>query len=132
MDDQAVLASCLDGRVNNFGSEALVDRTVIGRGKCVLRRPARAANRRSTRIVPRFCSELDCASDGRASTRSEAASDLRLCHRDSVILSATCTALGNIPVAVKQYAKGRLSASKIRAIKREAAMMALMTRKQCA
>ena len=47
-------------------------------------------------------------------------------------LSATCTVLGNIPVAVKQYAKARLTASKIRAIKREAAMMALMTRKQCA
>ena len=44
MDDQAVLASCLDGRVNNFGSEALVDRTVIGRGKCVLRRPALRCN----------------------------------------------------------------------------------------
>lgn len=35
MEDQAVLASCLDGRVNNFGAEALIDRTVIGRGKYV-------------------------------------------------------------------------------------------------
>ena len=33
MEEHYVLASCLDGRVNNFGSEALIDRTVIGRGK---------------------------------------------------------------------------------------------------
>ena len=51
------------------------------------------------------------------------------------MLASSLAAVGRqalgLQVAVKQYQKGRLSASKIRAIKREAAMMATMTRKQC-
>ena len=49
--------------------------------------------------------------------------------RDSTIYSAKCDPLGGRTVAVKLYNKGKLSASKLRAIKREAAMMGYITRK---
>lgn len=54
------------------------------------------------------------------------------CGRDSTIYSATCASLGEQPVAVKLYNKDRVSAPKLRAIKREAAMMSYITRKQYA
>jgi hypothetical protein len=49
--------------------------------------------------------------------------------RDSVIFAAQCAKLGG-QVAVKVYSKERISASKLRAIKREAAMMTYMARKK--
>lgn len=51
--------------------------------------------------------------------------------RDSIIYSATCEKLKNQQVAIKMYIKAKLSPSKLRAIKREAAMMIYMTRKRC-
>ena len=55
----------------------------------------------------------------------------RLVCRDSTIYSSTCLPLRSQPVAVKLYNKQKLSSSKLRAIKREAAMMTYITRKQC-
>lgn len=43
--------------------------------------------------------------------------------RDTVIYSAVCTRLGNRIVAIKIYDRQRLASTKIRAIKREIAMM---------
>lgn len=57
---------------------------------------------------------------------------LSVLRRDSTIYSAQCDQLGGQTVAVKLYNKGRLSASKLRAIKREAAIMIYITRKQYA
>lgn len=54
-----------------------------------------------------------------------------LCFRDSVIYSANCSKLKDQMVAIKMYNKAKLSPSKMRAIKREAAMMIYMTRKRC-
>ena len=51
--------------------------------------------------------------------------------RDSVIYAAHCDKLGG-QVAVKVYSKDRTSASKLRAIKREAAMMVYLSKKRCA
>ncbi|DBA66478.1 TPA: hypothetical protein ACH3X2_002450 [Trebouxia sp. C0005] len=50
--------------------------------------------------------------------------------KDSTIYSATCSKLKNQQVAIKMYNKAKLSPSKMRAIKREAAMMIYMTRKR--
>lgn len=50
--------------------------------------------------------------------------------RDSVIYSANCSKLKDQMVAIKMYNKAKLSPSKMRAIKREAAMMIYMTRKR--
>ncbi|KAK9792679.1 hypothetical protein WJX73_008910 [Symbiochloris irregularis] len=50
--------------------------------------------------------------------------------KDSTIYSATCIPLKGQCVAVKLYNKQKLSTSKLRAIKREAAMMTYITRKQ--
>ena len=50
--------------------------------------------------------------------------------RDSIIYSAFCDRIGDAPVAIKVYNKARLSTSKLRAIKREAAMMIYMSRKK--
>ena len=52
-------------------------------------------------------------------------------RRDSVIYAAHCDKLGG-QVAVKVYSKDRTSASKLRAIKREAAMMVYLSKKRCA
>ena len=49
--------------------------------------------------------------------------------RDSIIYVAQCAKLGG-QVAVKVYQKSRTSASKLRAIKREAAMMVYLARKR--
>ena len=51
-------------------------------------------------------------------------------RRDSTIYSAKCDRMGGRPVAVKLYNKAKLSSSKLRAIKREGAMMSFITRKQ--
>lgn len=51
--------------------------------------------------------------------------------RDSIIYSANCGKLKDQMVAIKMYNKTKLSPSKMRAIKREAAMMIYMTRKRC-
>ena len=53
-----------------------------------------------------------------------------MCCRDSTIYSANCSKLRNQQVAIKMYNKAKLSPSKMRAIKREAAMMIYMTRKR--
>ena len=53
-----------------------------------------------------------------------------LACRDSIIYSAFCDRIGDAPVAIKVYNKARLSGSKLRAIKREAAMMIYMSRKK--
>ncbi len=50
--------------------------------------------------------------------------------RDCVVYSAYCQKLEGRRVAVKVYEKSKLSASKLRAVKREAAMMIYMTRKR--
>ncbi len=50
--------------------------------------------------------------------------------RDSVIYAAYCPKLGG-KVAVKVYQKSRTSASKLRAIKREAAIMVYLLKKRC-
>ena len=49
--------------------------------------------------------------------------------RDSVIYAAYCAKLGG-QVAIKVYQKGRTSASKLRAIKREAAIMTYLSKKR--
>lgn len=56
--------------------------------------------------------------------------NVQLSRRDSIIYSATCEKLKNQQVAIKMYNKAKLSPSKLRAIKREAAMMIYMTRKR--
>ncbi len=53
-----------------------------------------------------------------------------LACRDSIIYSAFCDRIGDAPVAIKVYNKAKLSTSKLRAIKREAAMMIYMSRKK--
>ncbi|KAL3148438.1 hypothetical protein ABBQ38_013889 [Trebouxia sp. C0009 RCD-2024] len=50
--------------------------------------------------------------------------------KDSTIYSANCSKLKDQQVAIKMYNKAKLSPSKMRAIKREAAMMIYMTRKR--
>ncbi|BDA46227.1 probable serine/threonine-protein kinase Nek1 at N-terminal half [Coccomyxa sp. Obi] len=50
--------------------------------------------------------------------------------KDCVVYSAYCQKLEGRRVAVKVYEKSKLSASKLRAVKREAAMMIYMTRKR--
>ena len=55
---------------------------------------------------------------------------LTLLCRDCVVYSAYCHKLEGRRVAVKVYEKSKLSASKLRAVKREAAMMIYMTRKR--
>ena len=50
--------------------------------------------------------------------------------RDCVVYSAFCHTLDGRRVAVKVYEKSKLSTSKLRAVKREAAMMIYMTRKR--
>lgn len=55
--------------------------------------------------------------------------DLVVCSRDSIIYAAHCARLGG-QVAVKVYDKARTSASKLRAIKREAAMMVYLSKKR--
>jgi hypothetical protein len=50
-------------------------------------------------------------------------------RRDSVIYAACCAKLGG-KVAVKVYQKSRTSASKLRAIKREAAIMVYLLKKR--
>ena len=50
--------------------------------------------------------------------------------RDCVVYSSHCSKLDGRKVAVKVYEKSSLSASKLRAVKREAAMMIYMTRKR--
>jgi hypothetical protein len=50
--------------------------------------------------------------------------------RDCVVFAAHCQKLDGRRVAVKVYEKSKLSASKLRAVKREAAMMIYMTRKR--
>lgn len=50
-------------------------------------------------------------------------------RRDSVIYAAYCPKLGG-KVAVKVYQKNRTSASKLRAIKREAAIMVYLLKKR--
>lgn len=52
-------------------------------------------------------------------------------RRDSTIYATLCPKLG-MRVAVKVYVKASLSPSKLRAVKREAAMMIMMQRKRCA
>ena len=54
-----------------------------------------------------------------------------LARRDSTIYATLCPKLG-LRVAVKVYDKASLSPSKLRAVKREAAMMIMMQRKRCA
>ena len=54
-----------------------------------------------------------------------------LARRDSAIYATLCPKLG-ARVAVKVYDKAALSPSKLRAVKREAAMMIMMQRKRCA
>ena len=51
--------------------------------------------------------------------------------RDCIVYSSHCSKLDGRKVAVKVYEKSSLSASKLRAVKREAAMMIYMTRKRC-
>lgn len=53
------------------------------------------------------------------------------CCRDCVVYSSHCHKLAGRKVAVKVYEKSSLSPSKLRAVKREAAMMIYMTRKRC-
>ncbi len=53
------------------------------------------------------------------------------CCRDCVVYSSHCHKLEGRKVAVKVYEKSSLSPSKLRAVKREAAMMIYMTRKRC-
>ena len=60
----------------------------------------------------------------------EATHQLGFACRDSVIYAAHCDKLGG-QVAVKVYSKDRTSASKLRAIKREAAMMVYLSKKRC-
>jgi len=48
--------------------------------------------------------------------------------RDSIIYQASCPRLGPVPVAVKVYELAALSASKLRAVRREAAMMIYLKR----
>ena len=64
--------------------------------------------------------------------RSRVCSSTSICLdcRDSIIYSAFCDRIGDAPVAIKVYNKARLSTSKLRAIKREAAMMIYMSRKK--
>ena len=50
--------------------------------------------------------------------------------RDCVVYSSHCHKLEGRKVAVKVYEKSSLSPSKLRAVKREAAMMIYMTRKR--
>ena len=50
-------------------------------------------------------------------------------HRDSIIYQARCPRLGRPPVAVKVYDRSSLSTSKLRAVRREAAMMVYLARK---
>ena len=50
--------------------------------------------------------------------------------RDCIVYSSHCSKLDGRKVAVKVYEKSSLSASKLRAVKREAAMMIYMTRKR--
>lgn len=52
--------------------------------------------------------------------------------RDTVIYSASCVRFGNQKVALKVYNKERLAATKIRAIKREIAMMIYFQKHRCA
>ena len=52
------------------------------------------------------------------------------CRRDCVVYSSHCNKLDGRKVAVKVYEKSNLSPSKLRAVKREAAMMIYMTRKR--
>ena len=52
------------------------------------------------------------------------------CRRDCVVYSSHCHKLEGRKVAVKVYEKSSLSPSKLRAVKREAAMMIYMTRKR--
>ena len=51
-------------------------------------------------------------------------------RRDCVVYSSHCLKLEGRKVAVKVYEKSSLSPSKLRAVKREAAMMIYMTRKR--
>lgn len=53
----------------------------------------------------------------------------RRARRDSTIYATLCPKLG-MRVAVKVYDKAALSPSKLRAVKREAAMMIMMQRKR--
>lgn len=50
--------------------------------------------------------------------------------RDTVIYSGKCVPLGNKTVAVKVYDKQRLASTKVRAIKREVAMMLYFMRQR--
>ena len=50
-------------------------------------------------------------------------------RRDSIIYQARCPRLGRPPVAVKVYDRSSLSTSKLRAVRREAAMMVYLARK---
>ena len=51
-------------------------------------------------------------------------------RRDCTVYSACCQNLEGRRVAVKVYEKAKLSASKLRAVTREASMMIYMTRKR--
>jgi hypothetical protein len=50
-------------------------------------------------------------------------------HRDTIIYSATCPRLSGRVAAVKVYDKAKVAPTKLRAIKREIAMMMFFQRK---
>ena len=50
--------------------------------------------------------------------------------RDSVIYSATCRSLADQPIALKVYNKGTISNCKLRAVKREAAILKYLENKK--
>jgi len=54
---------------------------------------------------------------------------ITLC-RDTIIYSATCPRLGGRTAAVKVYEKSKVAPTKLRAIKREIAMMMFFQRKR--